>query len=293
MNQSKTARIILAATASAAALLATASAASAQSMVDRFTYTPDTWTGPYVGAFGGFTKQNGDNDETLRFDKNLDGAYGDRVALSGSGADAFSPGFCDGNAYGPVATQGCDGDSLGVSAGVRLGYDYQIGSFVVGAVADIGGVNQEDSVTGFSTTPASYTFTRTLEGMAAIRARVGYAYGPALAYVTGGYAKAKIDNDFTTSNGANSFRASVNDDDADGYQLGGGVEVALAEHVTLTGEYLYASLDAGDHVIRVGPGTAPATNPFILAPNTTGTDMIRSNSKFGVHAFNIGVNYRF
>lgn len=291
MKRSTLAR--LSSAAGAAALLTTAGAASAQSMLDRYTYTPQTWTGPYVGAFGGFTKQNGEKDETLRFDRNLDGAYGDQVSLSGTGANAFSPGFCDGNPYGPTAAQGCDGDAIGVQAGVRLGYDYQLGRFVVGAVADLSTVDQEDSVTGFSTTPASYTFTRTLSSMAAIRARVGYAYGPALAYVTGGYAMGKVDNDFRTSNGANTFTARIDDDKADGYQLGGGVEVALAPHVTLTGEYLYASLDAGDHVIRVGQGTAPATNPFILAPNTTGTDMIRSNAKFGVHAFNVGLNYRF
>lgn len=291
MNRSTLTRLLSA--AGAVALLASAGAASAQSMMDRYTYTPQTWTGPYVGAFGGFTKQNGENDETLRFDRNLDGAYGDQVSLAGTGANAFSPGFCDGSPYGPTAAQGCDGDSMGVQAGVRLGYDYQVGSFVLGAVADLSAVDQEDSVTGFSTTPASYTFTRTLENMAAIRARLGYAYGPALAYVTGGYAVGKVNNDFSTSNGANTFTARVNDDKAEGYQFGGGLEVALAPHVTLTGEYLYASLDAGDHVIRVGQGTAPATNPFILAPNTTGTDMIRSNSKFGVHAFNLGVNYRF
>lgn len=291
MKRSTLARLLSA--AGAAALLTTAGAASAQSMLDRYTFTPQSWTGPYVGAFGGFTKQNGDKDETLRFDRNLDGAYGDQVSLSGTGANAFSPGFCDGNPYGPTAAQGCDGDAIGVQAGVRLGYDYQMGSFVVGAVADVSAMDQEDSVTGFSTTPASYTFTRTLEGMAAIRARLGYAYGPALAYVTGGYAVGKIDNRFSTSNGANSFTTVSDDDMAEGYQWGGGVEVALTDKVTLTGEYLYASLDAGDHVIRVGQGTAPATNPFILAPNTTGTDMIRSNSRFGVHAFNVGVNYRF
>ena len=55
----------------------------------------------------------------------------------------------------------------------------------------------------------------------------------------------------------------------------------------------HASLEAGDNVIRVGAGSAPATNPFILAPNTTGTDIIRSNSRFGAHAFNVGMSYRF
>lgn len=286
MNRSTLTGLLCA--AGAGALLATAGAASAQSL----TYTPESWTGPYIGVFGGLTQDNGQDDERLGFDRNLDGTYGDQVSL-GTGADAFSPGFCDGNPFGPTAAQGCDGDSLGAQAGVRLGYDYQMGNFVIGAVGDLSVVDQEDSVTGFSTTPASYTFTRNLESMAAIRARLGYAFGPALAYITGGYAVGKVENRFRTSNGANTFTASVDDDKADGYQWGGGLEVALTEKVTLTGEYLYASLDAGDHVVRVGQGSAPATNPFVLAPNTTGTDMIRSNGKFGVHAVNLGVNYRF
>ena len=285
-----TARLLAA--GAAAALLTTAGAASAQSSMWSG-YTRDSWTGPYIGAFGGFTKQNGNSDERLGFDRNLDGRYGDTVT-TGTGANAFSPGFCDGMPYGPVATQGCDGDSIGVHAGVRLGYDYQIGSFVVGAVGDISKESQTDTVTGFSTTPAYYTFTRELDSLAAVRAKVGYAMGPALIYGTGGYAVGKVNNRFSTSNTANSFTTRSDDDKADGWQAGGGVEYALTPNVSLTGEYLYASLDAEDNVIRVGSnGTTPATNPFILAPNTTGTDMIRSNGKFGVHAFNIGLNYRF
>jgi outer membrane immunogenic protein len=276
--------------AGVAAILSAAGAASAQSM---WGYTPDSWTGPYVGVFGGFTTENGDEGETLRFDKNLDGQYGDRVALSGTGADAFSPGYCDGNAATPVAANGCDKDSSGTQGGVRLGYDYQIGSFVLGAVADYSVLNQEDSVTGFSTTPAYYTFTRTVNDLAAIRARVGYAYGPVLAYATGGYASADVENTFFTSNGANTFTARGDDDRADGWQAGGGLEWALAPNLSATAEYLYTSLEPSENIVRVGAGTAPATNPFILAPNTTGTDMIRSNSKFGLHAFNLGMSYRF
>ncbi|CAN5118303.1 outer membrane beta-barrel protein [soil metagenome] len=288
MNRSMTTRLLSA--AAATALLATAGAASAQSM---WGYTPSTWSGPYVGIFGGATMENGDEDETLRFDRNLDGNYGDTVTLSGTGANAFSPGFCDGQANGNSAAQGCDDDSQGSQAFVRLGYDYQMGSFVLGVVADYGYAKQEDSVTGFSTTPANYTFTRTLGQTAGLRARAGYAYGPVLGYVTGGYAVAKIWNRFQTSNGANTFTATTDDRDADGYAAGGGLEWALAPHLSATVEYLYTSLDAGDNVIRVGPGTAPATNPFILAPNSTGTDMVRSNGKFGMHAVNIGMSYRF
>lgn len=289
MNQSVT---FAAAASTAALLMAVAAPASAQTLFGQS--GPESWTGPYVGVFGGFTQQNGQGDERLRFDRNLDGNFGDTVTLANpAGANAFSPGFCDAGANSTTAAAGCDKDGPGTQGGVRAGYDYQVGSFVVGVVGDYSVGNQEDSVTGFSTTPAAYTFTRTLNNLAAIRARVGYAYGPALVYATGGVARGELENTFFTTNGANTFTQRVNDDKADGYQAGGGVEYFLAPNLSVTGEYLYTSLDAGDNVIRVGQGSAPATNPFVLAPNTTGTDIVRSNSKFGVHAFNIGMSYRF
>ncbi len=278
-------RTTLSAASAAVLLAAIAGSAHAQS-------EPRDWTGPYVGVFGGYTEANDQSDEFLRFDRNLDGNYGDTVTTT-TGADAFSPGSCGGGAQGVDAASGCDDDSHGVQGGVRAGYDFQFGNIVLGAVADYSVVDQEDSVTSFSTTPAAYTFTRNLEQMAALRLRAGYAMGPALIYATGGGAVAKIENSFITSNGANSFTESVDDDEADGYQWGGGVEYQLAPNLTFTGEYLYTSLEAGDHVVRVGPGSAPATNPFILPPNTTGTDMIRSNGRFGLHAINVGMNYRF
>lgn len=275
--------------ASVAVLLAAAAgtSASAQSADWR-----SDFSGPYVGVFAGYTDKNDDSKETLRFDRNLDGNYGDPVTTA-AGADAFSPGFCDGAAKGVDAASGCDGDSSGAQGGIRAGYDAQFGRFVVGVVGDYSAVWQEDSVTGFSTTPASYTFTRNLESLAAARLRAGFVAGPALLYATGGYAYGKVENKFITSNGANSFTRNEEDDDANGWQAGGGVEYKLAPNLSVTGEYLYTSLEPGDYTVRVGQGTAPATNPFVLAPNTTGTDIIRSNSKFGLHALNIGMNVRF
>lgn len=281
-------------TASAAALMVAglAAPASAQSWMPNWDAQAD-WSGPYVGIYGSATKANDQDDERLRFDRNLDGNFGDPV-LTAAGADAFSPGSCDGSPNGVTAADGCDGDAQGAEAGVRAGWDFQFGSFVVGAVGEYSAfASAEDSVTSFSTTPASYTFERKLENLAALRARIGYAYGPALLYATGGAATGKIANQFYSSNAQNTFTATTDDDRADGYQAGGGIEYALAPHLTFTGEYLYTSLDAPDFNIRVGRGIAVATNPFVLAPNTTGTDIQRSNGRFGLHAVRIGMNYRF
>lgn len=253
--------------------------------------TAPDWSGPYIGVFGGFVQPDEDVNETLRFDRNLDGEFGDTVTTSG-GADAFGPGFCgDQIASG---AQRCDDDSSGVEGGVKLGYDMQFGRWVIGAVGEVAGTDVEDSVTGFSTTPAYYSFTRSLDHMAALRLRAGIVAGPALIYATGGVAYGKVDNSFVTDNSANSFTVTADEDDADGYQFGGGVEWRLAPSLTLTGEYIYSDLETGEYNIRVaGNGTTPATNPFILAPNTTGTDMIRSNDSFKSHAFRLGMNVRF
>ena len=143
-------------------VLVVPAAAHAQSM--------DDWTGFSVGIVGGASSIDDDDDETLVFDRNLDGTFGDTVTVV-SGADAFSPGFCGGRAKGPAAGGGCQEDDDGVEAALRAGYDYQWGSFVVGAVAEISGAEAKDNVTGFSTTPASYTLKRSLLGTAAARAR--------------------------------------------------------------------------------------------------------------------------
>lgn len=253
--------------------------------------TAPDWSGPYIGVFGGFLQPDEDANETLRFDRNLDGQYGDTVTTAG-GTDAFAPGFCPDQVSS--GARRCDDDASGVEGGVKLGYDMQFGRWVVGAVGELAGVDAEDSVTGFSSTPAYYSFTRNLDHMAALRARVGYAAGPALIYATGGAAYGKVENSFVTSNTANSFTVTADEDDADGYQFGGGVEWRLAPNLTFTSEYLYSDLETGEYTIRVaGNGTTPATNPFILAPNTTGTDMIRSSDSFKMHALRIGMNVRF
>ncbi|MEQ7154716.1 outer membrane protein [Brevundimonas aurifodinae] len=267
--------------ASAAALTLSASPALSQD-----------WSGGYIGVHGGFGQTNDQDDERLRFDRNLDGNFGDTVTTA-TGADAFSPGSCGGSANGNTPADGCDDDFDAAEAGIRAGWDFQFGSFVVGAVAEYSGVSAEDSVTSYSTTPASYTFERKLENLAALRARVGYAMGPALFYGTAGGASGEMSNQFFSSNGVNSFDATINDDQADGYQAGGGIEYRLAGNLTVTGEYIYTSLEAPDFNIRVGRGIAAANNPFVLTPNTTGTDITRSNGRFGLHAVRIGMNYRF
>lgn len=255
--------------------------------------TAPSWSGPYIGVYGGVLETDQDADEALAFDRDFDGQFDDTVVLSGTTTNAFGPGSCAGEALGQAANASCDIDKTGVEGSVRLGYDMQFGALVIGAVGELSATDVEDAVTSFSTTPAAYVFERDLERMAALRLRAGVAAGSALYYVTGGAAYGKIDNSFRTTNGVNSFTERTDEDDADGYQLGAGAEWRLAPNLSVTGEYLFTSLQPGDYVVRVGPGTAGPTNPFILAPNTVGTDLSRGNDTLELHAFKVGMNVRF
>ena len=270
------------------ALVALASPAFAQS-----DDAGDKWSGFYVGASIGNTDPRGGDDGTLLFDTNLDGSYGDTVR-TGAGADAFSPGFCGGVATGRTPGEGCFDDRGGTTLGARMGYDWQMGHWVFGALAEYNKHDVRDGVSGFSTTPASYAMIRELDSTIALRARAGISFGQSndwLAYATAGAVRAKLNNRFETTNTANAFDLT-DSGDADGVQFGLGVERKIAGNVSLGLEYLRTRLDDEDTIVRVSRGTAPATNPFLLV-NANGTDMRRSDDRLDLDTLQLTLNYRF
>lgn len=245
--------------------------------------------GPYISIGGGGTLQGNDRGETVLFDTNRDGTYGDQVTTVG-GLNAFSTGFCNGAATSS-ANISCRNDKDGPEYFARLGFDKRMGNFVLGAVIEGGRSEARDSVSAFSTTPASYTFSREADYQANARLRAGYTPGGgALFYVTGGGAYARLDNRFSTSNGANSF-ADNGKTHGWGYTAGGGAEVMVTNNIALGLEYLYTDIKDDDFVVNVGPGTAPATNPFLL--NGGGTDMKRSSDHFRTHSVRGTLSFRF
>jgi outer membrane immunogenic protein len=246
------------------------------------------WTGGYVSVTGGYGFQPDDGAETIRFDKNLDGAFTDTVTTV-AGANAFAPGFCGGAAVTPTPSGGCTTDEDGGDFGGRLGYDWQTGRMVLGLVAEGSTADVTDSVSAFSVTPARYAFTRELGWMGAVRARVGVGTSRALFYATGGGVYGSIENTFNTSNAVNTFVRS-DADSAWGFQAGGGLEYRFSK-LSLGAEYLYTSLDDEDeYSVRV-MGPAPATNAFILT-NPNGTDFRRAEA-FKFSSVRLVVGYRF
>ena len=248
-----------------------------------------TWTGAYIsGTIGGGMQPEGDNRIVL-FDKNLDRIFNDTVTTV-TGANAFSPGFCDGAAVNALPASGCTKDYSEADYGVRGGYDWQAGRFVLGGVGEFAWMEQTGSVSAFSTTPAFYTFTRELKWLGGFRGRAGYGPGRLLVYGTGGLARASVEHSFTTSNVVNTF-VPAGEQGVWGYQAGGGLEIRVGQRWVFGAEYLMTSLDDKDeYTVRV-QGPAPATNPFILT-NAAGTDLRRSD-QFDFHTARLTAAYRF
>lgn len=248
------------------------------------------WSGFYVGGSVGYSEQASNDGETLLFDTNRDVTFDDTVR-TGAGANAFSPGFCSGAAIGNAPAAGCRTTDGNINLALRAGYDWQFGNWVVGGVAEASKVRIGDDASGFSTTPASYTFTRDLDYVLAARARAGYAFDRYLVYGTAGFAWGELDHSFTTTNTANSFTPSGDGDNA-GYQVGAGFEMMLGESMSVGVEYLRTSLDDDEYTVDIGPGTAPPTNPFRLV-NTAGTFTKRSEDKFEYDTFSVTAAWRY
>jgi outer membrane immunogenic protein len=272
----------------ATAIVALATPAFAQETTD----TP--FSGIYIGAVGGYDVQPNDRDATVEFDRNLDGTFGDAVTTA-AGANAFSPGFCNGSArtqLSPANGGPCRNDDNGFSYAGRIGLDHQVGNIVFGALVEFGDTEITDATSAFSTTPASYVFYRNIDWEGSVRGRLGYAANTTLFYGTFGGGYAKIDRAFASTNTANAY-ALTGEDKQFGFVGGGGIEQKISKNISIGLEYLYHQYQDDDLRVRVSQGTAPANNPFVLIPNTTGTDLRRSDSKFRWSSMRATVGFRF
>ena len=259
----------------------------------------EPFSGLYVGGSFGGALQPGDGGSFVRFDRGLDGTFGDTVTTM-AGANAFGGpvgGFCDGQALtvtsptNPTTPGRCRNDKDGIEYYGRVGFDIQRGKIVLGAVGEFGKPEIRDSVTAFSTTPANYVISRSVQWEALARLRAGFVAGRStLFYGTGGGGYVSLNRDFSSSNTLNAYD-TLGKRRRFGYVAGGGVEQMVGDNFFIGLEYLFHQYKDRTR-IRVTQGTAPATNPFVLN-GAAGTDFRRSDPNFSWHSMRVTAGIRF
>ena len=248
--------------------------------------------GVYVAGSVGLSTRSGDGTDRVIFDTARD-AGTDNTVTTSTGANAFSPGFCNGSSTATNnVSASCVGDNDDLEYALKIGYDKRFGNVVGGVLIEGSKSDATDSVTAFSTTPAGYSFTRGVDYAVSARARLGITPGGGggLFYATGGGSYAKINHGFTTTNTANSFTPNNDDDMVWGWQAGGGAEIMLGSSLTLGMEYLYNRYNDDKYSVGIGTGTAGATNPFVLAG---GVNARPSDTRYDFHTFRATLGFQF
>lgn len=242
-----------------------------------------TWTGFYVGGNAGyafderrtnnFAFSNGSVQDVTPFGTQPGGEDGVLSVLSGGRKNGFTGG-------GQIGYNYQFSNGLGIFNGLGGGS----GGVVVGIEADAQylGLGRNNGASNYTFTPTNgnvfnngtafvpnagnaaptvIVHPRRIDYFGTVRGRLGYGFDRFLAYGTGGIAYS---------------------DNRVGYAVGGGLEYAVTNHVTIRGEYLYVNLDRGN-----GANTAvynQAANTFTTSP--TG----------GRESFNVvraALNYKF
>ncbi|RDJ25286.1 porin family protein [Bosea caraganae] len=148
-------------------------------------------------------------------------------------------------------------DPDGFVGGGQVGYNYQIGQWVLGVEADFQGADLKATASDpFFGLRAS----NELNWFGTVRGRVGYAFDRFLPYVTGGFAYGNVKNKISGPG------FSVSDDNTQyGWTLGGGLEYAFTNNLTVKAEYLYVDLDKESIVVPGGTFTGSVGTKFSVA----------------------------
>ena len=211
-------------------------------------YAPYNWGGLYVGANVGW------------IDKEFDWAFAPPIA--GAVHQAYSLGSSE------------------VTAGLHVGFQHQIGRFVIGVeMAYSPGNNEYARETNFGNNPNLDSEVRML-GLFQIGPRLGFAVtDQLLIYATAGYASASIHSravDVVT--GVAAFDRSERHD---GWYFGGGLEFAMTKHIILGVEYQRVDLGSQLHCASGGTGQClGAGGGFVDRDIDATADIVRARLSF-------------
>lgn len=156
-------------------------------------------------------------------------------------------GYARGNVDLSAFGAGVDTDPRGVTAGIGLGFDYQLRSgIVIGAVLDAAWLGATD--TG-NIGPVGVRGE--VDYLVSARANIGYSMGTWMPYGTVGYSCGHVRSEIAIAN-------LSADDFTCGLAYGAGVKLALTKNVALTGEWVRH--DLGNGTLNFGPGTAAVSS---------------------------------
>ncbi len=240
-----------------------------------FVPPPFTWTGFYIGANVGGIWSSGSRSATL---------------IPG-GTDAFLSGYFPG---------GIGSNQSGFLGGGQAGYNWQTGAWVFGVETDFDGSSLSKTF-NYASTPFAgagvpvgvlgdslYVNAKaSLDWLGTTRGRVGFVATPdnrLMFYATGGVAYGGGSTNFNVYDATGgAYWSGSPSKQRTGWTVGGGVEYAITNNITIKGEYLYA--DLGSQNITTAGNIAATT----LFPGTYATAKINYDASI----FRAGVNYKF
>jgi outer membrane immunogenic protein len=172
-----------------------------------------TWTGWYLGLNGG-------------------GGWGWTSHTATFGA-AGAPALTTGNF-----------NTGGGLAGGTIGYNYQLGQWLVGAEADLDWSNIRGTFNG-TAGAAAFSLSSQLNWLDTTRVRVGWVWDHALFYGTAGAAVGGVTTTANASAAIAGLGATASAADTQtrfGWTAGGGVEYAFNNYLSAKVEYMYVNL---------------------------------------------------
>jgi outer membrane immunogenic protein len=253
----------LAAAASSLVALAAAFPSAAQDMAQE-----SPWSGFYVGGTLGANWSDSSIDHSV---------------ASGGGPVVIPPA----DIALINATGGSGSNRTGFTGGVEAGYNYQMGSWLLGLETEFVALETNQRITNTYqsalpiATPASYSLNERAKTswMWSLRPRLGYISGPWLFYGTGGIATSDIKVKLDLSDNRSPPNAIVNDKSKSktGWIAGLGAGYAFSPNWSLKGEWLYADF---------GSISTTVADP-------SGFVSLTSKAKVQSNIARIGVDYRF
>lgn len=166
----------------------------------------------------------------------------------------------------------------GYLLGGQAGYNYQMGTWVIGVEGELGG----SDASGGSSCPNLFLFTceTDVNWLASVTGRLGYAWGRSLFFVKGGLAAGEVaaTTSFNTGSQPNIFGPPLGGSpvftdkhDLIGWTVGTGAEFALAQNWSVVGDWMYYDLGSDTFV-------TPASSETVEAHGNTAR---------------VGINYHF